>query len=225
MTSRKVQIKPTRNTPHVKVHRGPMTSKSMVRRAELKYFDVLSLANNIGAGATIFSVDPVPVGAGQSQRVGDFISTKRIVLNYSLYCVNSDIVTSIRIILFRWRVSTAISAPVLNQILESPSSANVLSHFNFEFQDNYDVLWDHQFRASGIPTAPTDKSNFGQTGLVLPVGRFCDQEFSIGTTTGTNQLFFLAISDSSLTPFPIWNFSVRTYYEDTIRSHPQKMIK
>jgi len=225
MSLKKNQTKPTRVTPYVKVHRGPTTGKSMVRRAELKYFDVLSLANNIGAGATIFSIDAVPQGVGQSQRIGDFISTKKIILNYSLYCVNSDIVTTIRIILFRWRPSTALVNPLVGSILEAPSSANALSHFNYQIQDNYDVLWEHQFRASGIPTAPNTSSNFGQTGLSLPVGRYGDQEFSLANTVGTNQLFFLALSDSSLTPFPIWNFSVRTYYEDTIRSHPQKMIK
>lgn len=199
--------------------------QSIIKSIELKYFDINSIANSIGAGATLFPIDAIPQGVGQSSRVSDFVSTRKVILNYSLYCVNSDIVTTIRIILFRWLPSTSLAFPLVADILESPVSINTLSHYNYQRQAEYDILWERQFRAAGIPTAPTTTSNYGQTGLELPVGRFPDQEFSLGATTGTGQLFFLAISDSALTPFPIWNFSVRTYYEDVVRQRPRKLVK
>jgi len=197
---------------------------NLIKQIEPKYFDFLSLANSVGAGATLFALGGIPQGNTQSERIGDFVRVTKLVLNYSLYIVNSDIVTTIRIILFRWIPATQLVLPVVGDILEAPSSSNVLSHFNFQTQDNYEVLWEKQFRASGTTTAPTVNSNFGATGLTLPVGKFPNQEYNLGGVFGTGQLYFLAISDSALTPFPIWNFSLRTYYEDTIRVKPHRMV-
>jgi hypothetical protein len=199
--------------------------RSVIKSIEPKYFDFLSLANSIGAGATLFGVGGVPQGSAQSNRIGDFISVRRLYLNYSLYIANADIVTTVRIILFRWIPNSGLLLPTVAALLEAPSSSNVLSHYNFQNQQNYEVMWEKQFRAVGTATNPTTASNFGATGLSLPVGRNPDQEYGLGATSGSNQLFFLAISDSALTPFPIWNYSLRTYYEDTIRHKNKGMVK
>jgi len=197
----------------------------IIKSVETKYFDVLSLGNAIGSGATTFLVDNIPQGVSQSHRIGDFVSIRKIILNYSIYTVNSDIVTTIRLVLFRWVPDNSLHTVVVGDILESPASANTLSHYNFQLQDNYEVLWEKQFQQSGIPTAPTDRSNVGATGLIIPVGKHPDQEFQLGSNSGSNQLYFLAISDSALTPFPILNFSFRFYFEDSIRAHPHRMVK
>jgi len=146
--------------------------------------------------------------------------------NFTLYTVNSDIVTTVRIIFFRWVPSTAFLSPAVANILENPVAANTLAHFNFQTQDNYQVLWERQFACSGVTTAPTTASNFGGTGLVIPLKGRREIEFTLGATTATNHIWLLAISDSALTPFPLLSFVSRLYFEDTVHAgSPSKMPK
>jgi hypothetical protein len=199
----------------------PKILRSLV---EPKYFDTLSTANSIGSGGTIFPLTGIPQGDSQSSRVGDFINPLSMIFNFTLYTVNSDIVTTIRLIWFKWKPSTATTTITVASILEAPASSNVLSHFNFQLQQQFTVLHERQFQASGITTAPTVSSNFGATGMPIPIGS-SDLEFSLGSVNGTNQFFLLAISDSALTPFPVLSFSNRLYYEDTIKKNLRKVVK
>jgi len=198
---------------------------NLVRMTEPKYLDTLSIANSIGSGGTLFQLTTIPQGDGQSTRVGDFSKIRKLLFNFTLYIVNSDIITTVRLIFFRWVVSTAISSPSIANILEAPASSNVLSHFNFQLQDNYHVLWEKQFQGSGITTSPTDNSNFGATGLQIPLGSSPEIEFALGAASGTNHLYLLAVSDSALAPFPLLNFSSRVYFEDTFRSVVHSLVK
>lgn len=226
MSSRKKKQRPAGKKPKGRRNRSNGVVTTMAKHVEPKYLDTLSLANSIGAGATLFPLSLVPQGDSQSTRVGDFIQPLRLLFNYSLYCVNSDIVTTVRLIFFTWTPDTALVIPTVANILQAPSSANVLSHFNFQTQDNFHILWDRQFQASGIPAAPTVNSNFGATGMSVPLRGKREIEFTPANTTGTNQMYLLALSDSSLTPFPILNFAARLYYEDTIKlGRPATMVK
>lgn len=147
------------------------------------------------------------------------------MFNFVLYTVNSDIVTTVRLIFFRWVPSTALVVPVIGSILEAPASANILSHFNFQLQGNYVILYERQLQCAGIPLAPTVSSNFGATGLSIPLKGSSSLDYSLGGTNGTNQIYLLALSDSQLTPFPLLNFSSRLYFEDTVRVKVNKMVK
>lgn len=196
--------------------------RALIRRVEPKYLDVLSIANNIGAGGTLFSLSLVPQGDQQLQRVGDFIQPLKLIMNFSMYVVNADIVTTTRMIFFRWLPSTALVVPVIASILESPAAANVLSHYNFQNQDNYQVLLEKQFQSAGVVAAPTTSSSIGRTGWSIPLGRKPEIEFALGATSASNHLYMLVLSDSSVTPFPILNFSTRLYFEDTVRSGKPK---
>jgi len=203
----------------------PKLGSELMKLIEPKYFDTLSLANSIGSGGTIFGLSLIPQGATQSERVGDFAQPLRLILNYSLYVVNSDIVTTVRLIFFRWHIHSAFGPPNIVNLLEAPASSNVLSHLNFQYQNDFDILWDRQFQASGITTAPTVNSNFGATGLNIPLGAHQEIEFALGATTATDHLYLLAVSDSALTPFPILNFCTRLYYGDTVHQKIRKLIK
>jgi hypothetical protein len=198
----------------------------MIRALEPKFLDITSIANSVGAGGTIFNLSPVSQGASQSDRIGDFIHTLKLYFNFTLYCVNSDIVTTIRLIFFRWIPNGTLLSPALGNILQNPSAANVLSHFNFQYQQNYRVLKDMHFQASGITVAPTVSSNFGQVDMPINLGGNKEIEFTPGANLGTNQLYLCAISDSSLTPFPILNFVSRLYFEDVMRTeNVPKLLK
>lgn len=200
--------------------------QTLISHTEPKYLDNTVLATSVGAGGTIYGLSSVPQGDTQSTRVGDFIQPRALIINWDLYTVNSDIVTTIRLVVFRWVPSNALIAPVIADILENAAAANVLAHFNFQYQDNYVVMKDMQFQASGVVTAPTVNSNFGKTGMRIPNRGSTEIEFGLGTNTGSNHIYLLLISDSALTPFPIFNFVSRLYYEDTIKAgSPSKMVK
>jgi len=204
---------------------GSKPNASAIIHAQPKYFDVLSIANSIGSGGTLFPLCGVPQGDAQSTRVGDFIHARKLVFNYSLYTANADIVTTIRLIFFKWRPSTALTVPVIANILEAPASSNVLSHFNFQLQENYSILWERQYNVAGTATNPTVTSSIGGTGMSIPLKGNNDMDFSLAATFGSNQIYLLALSDSALAPFPLLNFSARLYYEDTERSKVSGMPK
>jgi len=209
--------------------RQPKHQTGIVHRSmsgiEPKYYDVLSLANNIGAGATLFLLSTIAQGTGQSQRTGDFVRVLRIIHNFNLYCFNSDICTTTRLIFFQWIPSTASFVPLVASILEAPASSNVYSHLNFQIQSNYRVLKDTSYRQAGTATAPTDTSVMGLTGESIPIGPNPEIEFGLGVTSGTCHYFVLAISDSVVAPFPQYSFSIRIYYEDVERASPHRMVK
>lgn len=194
--------------------------RSMVARAERKYFDTTSVGNSIGAGATLFAFGGIPQGDNVNSRVGDFACRLDGFLNFSLYIANTDIFTTIVLSVFEWSQNSAFNPPTIAQLFQSPSNVNSLSHWNHENQQLYQVLWQYQFRAVGTATNPTVNSNFGHRNLRIKPGRHRDQQYDLGTVNGTSQLFMLAISDSALTPFPILNFSFRQYFEDSIRARP-----
>jgi len=217
------------------MHRNRKTRKGTIPRplkfgVEPKFIDTLSLANSVGSGGTLFDLCLVPQGGAQSQRIGDFLQPLKCLFNFSLYTVNSDIVTTVRLIFIRWIVHTALSAPSVVGILQNAGGSNVLSHFDFATQDNYVILSDRQYQQAGIPAAPTVSSNIGATGMNIPIKHMFEKnviteiEFNAGATTGSNKIFLLAISDSALVPFPILNFSNRLYYEDTVRDGKRSLV-
>jgi len=176
--------------------RGPRPGRrgKVVRSVETKHSDVHSFCNSSGSGVAIFLVDNIPYGVSQSHDIGDFVSIRKINLNYSIYIVKSDIVTTIIISTFRWVPDNLLQIVVVGDILDSRASAHTLPHYNFRLQENYEVLWEKHFQRSGIPTAPTDCSNVGTTGLIIPVGKHPDH-VQLGSNSGSNQLNCLAISD------------------------------
>jgi len=154
----------------------------------------------LGRELLFFFVDDIPHGVSQFHYIGDFVSICKINLNYIIYIVNPDILTTLILAIFRWVPDNLLQIVVVGDILESRASAHTLSHYNFRLQENYEVLWEKHFQQS-IPTAPTDCSNVGTTGLIIPVGKHPDL-VQLGSKSGSNQLYFLAISDSILKPYP-----------------------
>lgn len=184
-------------------------------QAVTKYLDITSLANSIGAGATLQNLGLIPQGDQQNQRIADFARLRKLFFNYSMYIANADIVTTVEIKFYKWIPNTALATPLIANLLQNPAAANSLSHENFEFQQNYQVLWQRRFRAVGTATNPTTAANFGKNNQRIPIGRDPVQKFNPTSSGGSNQLYIMSISDSALTPFPILNYVFRNYFEDT----------
>jgi len=194
---------------------GKLRIMKAVIKAVTKYLDITSLANSIGSGATLQNLGLIPQGDQQNQRVGDFARLRKIFYNYSMYIANADIVTTVETKFYKWIVNTVLATPLIANLLQNPAAANSLAHENFEFQQNYRLLWQRRFRAVGTATNPTTAANFGRNNQRIKIGGDPVQKFNPTSTGGSNQLYIMNISDSALTPFPILNYVVRVYFEDT----------
>jgi hypothetical protein len=188
-------------------------------KAVTKWLDITSLANSIGSGATLQNLGLIPQGDQQNQRIADFARLRKIFYNYSMYIANADIVTTVETKFYKWIVNTALATPLIANLLQNPAAANSLSHENFEYQQNYRLLWQRRYRAVGTATNPTTAANFGRNNQRIKIGGDPVQKFNPTSTGGSNQLYIMNISDSALTPFPILNYVVRVYFEDTEDPH------
>jgi len=198
---------------------------SQVTHVIPKYIDFSTFDQSVTGGGTFYLLSVIPQGSGTSQRVANTIRMRRLYLNLSIYLTNTDIVTTSRVILFRWIENTASATPTVGAILENPSSTQVFSHFDFENQQNYEVIWDKVFHQSGGATTPSSTSNMGFFNLSIPLKKNPCVNYNAGATTGTNTLYMLTISDSSLTPFPLISFNLRVYYDDIVDDPSVVMIK
>jgi len=189
-----------------------------------KYIDFSTFDQAVTGGGTLYALSVIPQGAGQSQRMANTVKFKRLVLNFSLYLANTDIVTTSRLIVFRWIPNNSTTAPGVGSILQNPSVAQVFSHLDFEGQQNYVILWDQTFHQSGGASTPCSTSNMGMFNLRIPLGSNPCINYNNATTTGTDTLYMLSISDSSLTPFPELSFNLRVYYDDIVDDPSVKMV-
>jgi len=224
LTMSKKQTKKKNKKGPKRVQASESSLVKSLRYLEVKYIDFTSFNTNIAAGGAVYVLSDVPQGTGQSFRTGDFIQPMRWILNMAIYMANTDIVATVCIYLFRWNPSNVSSPPTVANILEAPSGSYVFSHLNFQNQSVYEILWKRRYRCSGASAVPTETSNEGDFWLNVPLHSNPEIEFGLAATSGTNNLYMLAISDSSTTPFPILNFSSRLYYQDIERNHPSKMV-
>jgi len=189
-----------------------------------KYIDFSTFDQSITGGGTVYALSVIPQGNGQSQRVANTVKLKKLVFNFSIYMANTDIVTTSRLIFFRWMPSNVSTAPTVASILQNPSVAQVFSHLDFENQQQYEILWDKTFHQSGGASTPSSTSNIGKFNLVIPLWSNPLINFGNAVTTGTESLYLLSISDSSLTPFPELSFNLRVYYDDMVDDPSVKMV-
>lgn len=176
--------------------RQPKHQTGIVHRSmssiEPIYYDISNLTNYIGAGATLNLLSTNAQGAGQSQRIGDFVRVLRIIHNFNLYCFNTDVCTTTRIIIFQWIPLTAVFVPLVALISCIPSSSIVHSHFSYQIRVIIVCLWTHPIVRQEKPLPPLE---------LIPIGPNPEIEFGLGVTSGTCHYYVLAISDSSIIPF------------------------
>ncbi len=184
--------------------------KLMVHGPQVKYYDV-NAAGSVSTTANYNALSALAQGTGQSQRVGDLIYPIKLDVFMNVITANADIYNTCRFVFLRWKPNTAGLTPGTTSILESPASQGTLSHYNYEGRQEYTVLKDMFEAYTGTSTAPTVDSNKVYR-FTIPLGG--SQVFNLGATTGTNQLYFLNLSDSAITPFPQVNLWTRLWYTD-----------
>jgi len=189
---------------------------------EMKYKDTYV---NVGvtSSSSINPITNIIQGDGQSERVGDDLCVKkiemRLVGNYSFTSVVllQDIFVNLRLIIFRWKVSTTVVSPTTGMILENQPSWNILSPYNYSLRKNYTILYDETFYLTGfyngttLNVVPTDTS-IKLIQRIIYVNK--KVTFVTNTVNGEGHIYYLLFSDSTTTPHPEVRVSFRTYYTD-----------
>jgi len=201
---------------HPKQHPSVKTvvKRVMNENKELKVYDENSSAFTIGAGATLSLLSGITQGAAQAQRVGDQVELVSLEITYEVVQANTDIYSNTRVLIFQWFPNTTLIAPVLASILYNTAAIGPYSQYNWQYRDQYHVIYDKLFSQAGISTSVASSTNMSVlrhrlTNFRKPI------KYTPGTAAGSNHLYFLFMSDSTIAPFPVGSFATRLEYRDS----------
>lgn len=161
---------------------------------DVGYIDLLA-GNNISQGI------------GDSDYIGQRIDLQTLMINMSVYTPTSGVTPNdetnfMRVIIFQWKDD---STPTVQELLSAPS--NYLSCYNVSKRQSYKVLWDKIFSITRVGTNAKSislkTSNFARVMTFNNVG-----------VSQKNQIYLLAISDSTAATNPILQYYSRVYYTD-----------
>jgi len=179
---------------------------------QIKYFDSVSVGNVglLTVGYNIVSL--IPQGTAQSQRVGDEVFPVRLEFRGQVDAANTDVFSSIRLVWFIWIPNTSSLIPGATSILESPSTFGPNSFYNYEGRQEYKILRDTTYRLAGTAGSPCNTSNMDYSGAINLNSRIV---YNVSLTTGTHHIYILSLSDSAVTPFPVFTAAFRLWYYDS----------
>lgn len=181
--------------------------------AEMKYFDVLQAPSNSTGAVGIENLTLIPQGPAQSQRISDQIWLQHFDLRFSVNAANTDVFSHMRFFMFIWRENTLTTTPTSAAIFTSAASQSVYTMLDYENRALRKLVTpDYLLNFTGTATTPTLHS---QVDIVKTYPLHNTRiDYTLGATTGINQLFFINYSDSLLTPFPSYQFLARIWYYD-----------
>jgi hypothetical protein len=173
-----------------------IVQKVLDRNFEIKFFDQTQTASLLSYAGTLFTLSNVGQGDTFATRDGDRMKIKWLQMNLSFVLGSSSYLC--RVIILQWRPSTSIGNPTATNILNVTGQAEAVnSSYNQQFcgpGKQAVILLDKTFviPPSGSIICVKPWLNKKITGGFSPL-----QQFIAGGTTGSNQLYMLAISDTA----------------------------
>lgn len=189
-----------------------IAKRVLQRNAEWKHH------NAVVSGATAFagglnSLTDVAQGDTDLTRDGDQLTMGKLVFFLELAQssgVGFDVHNAVRVILFQWFPQ---SAPAVSDILDQGTGTAPYYHYFTDKAKSFKILHDKIHRLQrDDPTAGGQVKIFKRRFKVRP-GRKKIQYVS-GGTTGSNKIYLLLMSDSSVTPHPTAYFHSRLNFMD-----------
>ena len=181
--------------------------------ADEKYFTT-QFNTSVDIIGSVTQLSLVPFGSGAGEHTGPYITPTKLEMHLNFTTVSSDVWNFVRLVLFQWHPNSG--APALSSILApgySGSTRDTTSPYNKDYEKDYNIIWDSNFFVIGASSAtPTSKSC--HTERLTISNRFRKIRYNPGATTGENQLFLLAISDSTAIPHPPMFGTTRLFYND-----------
>lgn len=185
--------------------------KRMIKsNEETKYFRPGVIVSSCSNVANITALGNIAQGLGGQDRIGSQVTFERVKVK--LDAIVSDSTNIIRFILFKWKENDTFTVPTALQILSNGLSGapDVWSFYNDETSQSYQILYDKVFVGSNGGSSDTIRQ-FAQRNIKL--GHKV-KFFSDSTTTGTNKLYQLNISDSAAVVHPTLSWITEIQYTD-----------
>lgn len=184
-------------------------------RQELKYHVSQTSVLSVGAAGQIFQISDIAQGDTDQTRDGDRLMLKKFfvrgVVQYS------DATNLFRLIFFQWKPAT--TPTIASVLLNGPSgNPDVWSSYTHDLRQQVNILWDKTWHLEGNASASTSPLTTTSQRMfkVTIARRFAKQlQYTGGTTTGTNQIWYLALSDSSAVGHPTMTMSVKFHFTDS----------
>jgi hypothetical protein len=213
LISRKTGKRHPAQTAATDKHVKTIVHKILRASAELKYFDVLQAPSNSTGAVGIENMTLIPQGPAQSQRISDQVWLQHFDLRFSVNAANADVFSHMRFFFFIWKENTLTTTPTSAAIFTSAASQSVYTMLDYENRALRRLVTpDYLLNFTGTVTNPTPRS---QIDIVRNFSLHNTRiDYTLGATTGINQLFFINYSDSLLTPFPSYQFLARIWYYD-----------
>jgi len=181
-------------------------------KREVKYVETSLLANTSTGTVGFQILTGVISGTSQGQRIADTITVVAVETRMDITLANADVFATVRWMIFRWNEDTVSSAPTSGAIYSSPSSEGVNTPLSFENRRRFSpVTKDILVPLTGTITNPTSNTLW-QAYLLHECNNRVD--FNPGGILGVGHLYFCDFSDSTVTPFPVYDLVVRCWYYD-----------
>lgn len=189
--------------------------KSQIKKVqENKHIDYPNIFLVSYAGTIIPAFD-VPQGNSDVTRNGDQLTP--VSIQYSYQWIGGDSNNISRLIIFRWHPFYVVNPPTPGLILELVSNANAPnSPYVHDQRGNFEVLYDKLTSTNGTDavTLATSNSQVSYRGSIKMAKK--KVQYAAGSTTNAmDNIYILAITDSSATNHPQLTIYTRMNFTDS----------
>jgi len=191
---------------------GGKPPQSQKGKPMIKVSDTLITVSPLSSG-NVTLVTTIPQGTALNQRTGDVIYIDKLYMIYECNAANADVFSSMRIIIFQWVPNSALVVPAPADILQNVSQS-VNAFYDWNFADQFRILYDRLHSFAGTATTPTASTNQCYAQCISKRKYMKRLNFSPGNTTGSNQIYCLSISDSGVIPSPNLTLNFRITFSE-----------
>jgi len=199
-----------------KAQLNQMVSESLhkqIRSSRIyKYIDTSFLTYASQFTVDTHKLSSIPQGVAQSQRVGDTVRLLKLDIRLNIVAATTDVTNICRFVYFVWKQNDASVSPASGSVFESPASNGLNTHWHFEGRQYYSIIHEDTFNLCGYPTSPASNSQITQNYSIALNDRKIT--YNLGTTGGTDNIFYQNFSDSVVAPVPVYNIVARLWYYD-----------
>lgn len=163
----------------------------LAKDVEHKYYGTYFSYTAISRAGSLSRLDMPPQGNAYNNRVGDEIKLTSLEFRFNAYLESTSTVThALRLIIFRWNLSTNLATPTLASILGTSGTVNdVLAPYNKDAlrQGDFSILSDRLYSVGATSPAPARQRllNLRNKKVV----------FEHAATASDNSIYILAVSD------------------------------
>ncbi len=185
-----------------------IANRNLNKRIEKKYFTNYAAGSRDWSGA-VYSITDIPQGDTDTTRDGDSLFLKSVQLRYSV--VAGDTTNLVRLVMFQYLDDTT---PTVSNILNSGylgAAGAPLTPFHHDERSKYRILYD-----SGPMSVDTYNPQLVRKVFVKNNKKMVNQiRYNGGTTTGSNKIYLIELSDSGAASHPSFNTISKVNFNDS----------